>query len=187
MPESFDFNRFFALVRSGARDAFSSVRAQLPGERIYGYGLCSDDDAMTLYGIANSESALREALAANAEAVRKYADQADYFRFCLNEWRHSAESKGLQQANQMLQDRFDQVKQKSDLAWVAFRNQVFDTCILALESLVNEGFFGSAEERKNMFVHFALPDATFDALLTESARRLNPRDLAERYRRFLVG
>lgn len=186
MKYKFDFKRFETLVIEGAREAFAAAKQDHPEKKMYAFGLYSDDDAMTLVAIANSEEALAEKMSKRPpEEFIEYPTQADYYRLCLNEWNHDAKSAKIEEASAMLLERFDQVKGGSIWKWWRFRNKVFETCIRSLETLIAEGFFGTEADRQSMFIHFALPDTMDTKFLIQAARRLNPSELADRYRRMV--
>jgi len=172
--QRFDFDMFFALALEGTRAAFTSIRRAHPDETIYGYGLSSHDDATSLNASANSEEALLKKLAkVSPDEFERNPTQREYYRLCMNEWVYSESSDALDAANSLIYGWGEESDFGHGDAFLAHKNRVFDTSIRVLEALIEEGFFGTAEEREQLFIHFSLPDTFQTEVMIESARRLN--------------
>jgi hypothetical protein len=168
-----DFMLVRREIKEAARRAFSGVRSQHPDETFYAFALCSDDSAMTVCPVANTEAAYRRCVARYAS----YSPPVDahYLRWGTVEWAY--ESAG--------QEYFDQVQnlinvegryeERDPDGFVRFKGRVFASMILGLKDLDEEGAFGVGEERKEITLFCSVSDSGCAVWMEdESARRLNP-------------
>ena len=180
----------FASVRreigEAARRAFTLVRSKHPDERFYTFALCSDCDAQSVCGSANTEEGNRRCLEryayrrAEDEAIvakigMTFADYANYYRWNLPEWAyHATETREFRALDPLIGDA-DEIESADPEGFDAFRAQLYGSMILALKELDDEGFFGSGAPREAIVLFCDLvdpPEKYWFAL--ESAKILNP-------------
>ena len=153
-----------AEIRDGARSAFNALRAAHPGQTMNGFALMSDESAMTIVPMANSEQALAE------------DDGADDIRFNPGEWSFFEEGAYLDVAYRMILPYHRDIPNELDID--ALRQWVFGACAQALRQLVDEGLFGSPAERDAMMVQFHVADGDGDDDVVEA---LNTPAVLQRY------
>lgn len=133
-----------AEIRDGARNAFNAMRAAHPDQTLNGFALMSDDSAMTIVPMANSEQALAE------------DGGGDDVRFNPGEWSFFEEGAYLDVAYRMILPYHRDIPNEVDID--ALRQWVFGACAQALRDLADEGLFGSAAERDAVMVQFHVTD-----------------------------
>jgi hypothetical protein len=164
-------------IASAARQAFTEIRNDHPSERFYAFALYTDDSAMTVEPAANSE----EALESTAEDYDESPDTG-WLRWGTAEWAY--ESEGGDHFNDVydalnVENRYDK---KDPKAFGAFKQNLFETMILALKSLDDEGFFGTGKDREAVTLFCSVSDSDdAEDLEDQSAKRLNSKAV---YRRF---
>ena len=172
MPKSFDFDAFFFAMRDGCRAAFRGLRETFTDQHIYAYGISTTDDVSSVGCYVNTEEGL-------ARATSKDSSQDYYYRWCMNEWVYESSVSDLPEANRMLSEYYELETSPDELS--KHVGHVFDTCIRAMEALIEEGYFGSADQRQKLFIHIARPDSMEHSLELESTRRLNTPDVFARF------
>lgn len=145
-------------VREGARAAFDEIREAHPNEQMVHFALYTDELAMTLGAVADSE--------------RSFAEAGATGQRCWNceEWEYYGGDAGLDIAYRII------LAQHVGEASGSFQSTLFETCIRALADLQKQGSLtGGADE---MLVLFAVEGQVDE----DALRRLN----SERtYQRFL--
>jgi hypothetical protein len=133
-----------AEIRDGARNAFQAMRAAHPDQLMNGFALMSDESAMTIVPVANSEQALAE------------DGGDDYLRWAPQEWSFFEEGAYLDIAYRMILPYHRDIPNQVDID--ALRAWVFGACAEALRQLADEGAFGSGSERDAVSVVFCVAD-----------------------------
>lgn len=163
-PARFDFEQLRAEIREGARQAVAAVQAAHPGNTLCGFALVTDESAMTIGPMATSQEALAE------------AGGEDDFRFNPDEWPYDEGGEFLDIAYRLILPRHQDVPQ--DLSFEEFQEGVFETAVLALSDLAEEGVFGDEQTRDDFFLQLHVTDAD---PLVEAIERLNTPAMAARY------
>lgn len=164
-PASFDFDQLRTEIREGARQAFTACRAAHPDENINAFALISDDSAMTILPVANSE-----------EARQKKGAEED-FLWNAAEWSYQDGDEFLDVAYRMILPRCQDVP--FEIEFQDFRRDFIESCVKALEDLDHEGFFGTGVKRENVVVLFQIPDSNY---IDDAIRRLNTPAMYNRFR-----
>lgn len=133
-----------AEIRDGARNAFKAMRAAHPDQAMNGFALMSDESAMTIVPVANSEQALAE------------DGGDDGIRWTPQEWSFFEEGAYLDIAYRMILPYHRDIPNAVDID--ALRAWVFGACADALRQLADEGVFGSGAERDAVSVVFCVAD-----------------------------
>lgn len=132
---AFDFSLFSTQVEQAARSAFQELAAAHPAESLCAFALYSDDGAMTVCPSTNTRAHLESKLKA-------FPDDAAYYTFAPAEW--ALEAKGASVAVEelctALRTHVMGIEDDED-AFEAFRSDLAEACIAALERLRREGFF----------------------------------------------
>lgn len=181
-----DFDLLRQEIKDAARAAFGVVRRNHSDEQFYAFALYSDESAMTVCPAANTE----EGLARRAEEYGySKPQQLASLRWATGEWAYEFEgAEFFDRACALIngEDRYEGEADEDPLeeseAFVAFRTQVFEVIVLALEDLDAEGFFGAGDAREAITLFCTLSD--FDEagqIEADSARRLNPASVYERF------
>ncbi|NHZ64338.1 DUF4303 domain-containing protein [Massilia genomosp. 1] len=144
-----DLNRLDAAllaaeIRDGARKAFKAMRAAHPDQAMNGFALMSDESAMTIVPVANSEQALAD------------DGGGDDMRWAPQEWSFFEEGAYLDIAYRMILPYHRDIPNEVDID--ALRSWVFGACADALRQLADEGLFGSGAERDAVAVVFCVAD-----------------------------
>ncbi|NHZ37917.1 DUF4303 domain-containing protein [Massilia rubra] len=165
-----DLNRLDAAllaaeIRDGARNAFNAMRAAHPDHTMNGFALMSDESAMTIVPMANSEQALAD------------DGGADYIRFNPGEWSFFEEGAYLDVAYRMILPYHRDIPNEVDID--ALRHWVFGACAQALRMLAEEGLFGSPAERDAVMVQFQVTDGDGDDDVIDE---LNTATVVQRYK-----
>jgi hypothetical protein len=167
MTTNFDFKLFESLVKKGAKQAFNFVRANHPSEKLIGYGLYSDLDAMTICPSVNSESYLNEQVEDDPEYI-------DCYKWCTSEWAYEFEgSHFFDEAIEMLSF------QESEY----FREKIYECGVNVLKELDSEGFFDQANTRKDIVLCFEVFDIDDIDLEASWIEALNGSDALESFKK----
>lgn len=163
-PRHFDFATFTVEVREGARRAFAAVRRDHPERVINAFALLTDAGAMTIGPVAGT--------------VDLHADDEDSEDTVWNceDWDLFEGGAYLDVAYRMILTQHRGLP--SQIPFDVFRQRMFESCIVALEELVRDGFFGIDREREDVVLRFQVSD---DDDQPEAMRRLNVPALWERY------
>jgi hypothetical protein len=164
-PENFDFSQLTDEIREGARKAFTKIRDSHPNEIINAFALFSDDDAMTIVHVCNSDRA------------RLSKGDDDDFLWNPSEWSYDEGSEYLDIAYRLILTQHQDLP--SNINFDDFKAGFIESSITALEQLDNEGFFGSNLLRENTIVLFTISDSDY---IDDAVRRLNTPLIYERYR-----
>lgn len=166
-PNNFDFDQLSTEILEGARRAFSAIREAHPDQTMNAFALCSDDSAMTIVNVANSQ-----------EAFAKVDDEdKDDFLWNAAEWSFEEGGEFLDIAYRLILPYHRDIPYEIEFA--EFRNGVYECCIQALEQLDEEGFFGKSPARENVILLFQVIDSDEVKGATE---RLNTAENYQRYR-----
>lgn len=131
-------------IKEAAIKAFKSVREQEPELRFCGYGLYSDTDAITVCPAQNSCIHL-------VKMTDNDPDDKAYYRWSPGEWSH--ESKGIEFFNEISTYLRAQAKLiESTKEYEQFRSDVYQSCVLVLKELKEEGFFSDIDDNNGVIV-----------------------------------
>jgi hypothetical protein len=177
-----DFDQLRSDVADATRRAFADIRSRCAGERLYAFALYSDGSAMTICPAANTEEAYRLALEKSGASEPV---EVNYYRWAFPEWGVDTDTgaKAFKAISARIGDasRYDE---QAEEGFVRFKARVYATMVLALLDLVNEGFFGSGQEREQLTLLCSEPDSGCAVWLEdESARRLNSGKVYKRFRK----
>ena len=136
-------------IKEAAIEAFNSVRQEQPDINFCAYGLYSDTDAITICPAQNSCIHLNK-------MIENDPDDKEYYRWSPSEWSH--ESKGGESFNEISTYLRSEAKLiDSTNEYEQFKLDVYQSCVLALKSLKEEGFFSDMES--NGVVVFTVSDS----------------------------
>jgi predicted DNA-binding WGR domain protein len=194
VPGTCDFEALTLEIREGARRAFTAARQAHAAENVNAYSLGSDDGAMTIVPICNSEEALRRRVAeegydlddADLDEVDRKEAEAFFaeMRFASDEWAYFEGNEFLDLPYRRIITEWFDCDVDDEEAFVRFRDGLFESCVLALEQLDREGFFGSGPRREETVVIFEVSDTSLPSRVTDGwVRRLNPSSVFKRYKR----
>ncbi|MFB6992029.1 DUF4303 domain-containing protein [Streptomyces sp. NPDC056178] len=167
-----DFNILQREVRQAARDAFVELTEQYP-DQVCGYALYSDADAITICCAANTRDHLTRMQAHDP------AD-ADLYVWSPPEW--AFEGIAAQRFDEFctqLREYEWACRNRDDFDPDVLRNQVYETCVAALDSLAHGGFFGGPD--RESVVVFIVSDDEEPKRDRRWIQRLNPPHLARQY------
>jgi hypothetical protein len=120
-------------IESAAIAAFLQVRRDHPQQKFCGYALYSDPDAVTVCPSINSVENLHAKIADDP-------DEAIYYKWSPGEWDHEFE--GAEHFSALSTRLRAQAQGINDPArYQEFRNWVYETCVLAMQSLALRGCF----------------------------------------------
>ena len=167
-----DFPALEQDIRAAARTAFAELSARAAPEPLCAFALYSDDGAMTVCPAANTATHLQAAVAENPE----FGDDSE---FSTAEWKYEGE--GADAAFDAICGRLAQQVMALDEdgpAFADFRQGVFGACLRALQSLNDEGLFGSA------LLLFGVSDGDITAEDVALVKALNDGPTGERFERW---
>jgi hypothetical protein len=174
--QKFDFEKLQKELENAARQAFNMVRKKHSKEDLCAYALYSDEDAMSVSPAVNSSKHLKE-------MEKDDPSDADYYKWSPAEWAFEFEgAEYFENISLMLREHGS--KLKDDGISSKFKKGVFDTCVKALEALVSEGFFG--DRSNDIIVLFTVTDFNSPDQEIEWVRRLNPKNLAENFEKWIA-
>lgn len=150
---SFDFNQFSDKLIQATRAAFIEIFEKHHLEGICAFALYSDEGAMTVCPSTNTLTYL---------AGRSGAD-ADSYRFEPAEWKYEmvGADDRFDDLSQQLSEAVLAMEDDDEAVFLAFRSQVYETCIRVLETLKQENFFDNVAGRP-VFLTFSVSDSDYD-------------------------
>ncbi|MEU6015211.1 DUF4303 domain-containing protein [Streptomyces sp. NPDC047515] len=157
-----------AEVLRAARAAFKSIVGTQAEEDYCGFALYSDADAVTVCCSVNTRAHL-------ARAQAEDPDNSEYYLWSPAEW--ALEGIGHEHFAALCRRLFADGEE-----YVQRREAVYEACVTALESLVDDGVFGTGTEH---VVVFAVSDFEDPVREAEWIRRLNPPGQAGQFARWL--
>lgn len=171
---AFDFTALREQIVSACREAFAEVRRAYPDDSICAFALYSDDGAMTVCPAFDLASAL---------ALRLAKDDDPAYEFCPPEWK--LEGFGARDSfARICTTAREFVMQVQDDDFAAFRSELFETCLRALEQLRGEGALGGPEVLVLFAVSDCDPDPAEEILRVERLNGTSAR--AADYRRWVA-
>jgi hypothetical protein len=174
--QPFDFDSLRVEIQNAARQALQEVVAEYGTEAICGFSLYSDDGAMTVCPATNTLAHLRQ-------HQERTPEEADYYKFSPAEW--ALEGDGAVEAFNAICTKvrtYVMALDEDEDRFVAFRDQLFETCVTVLEELRKAGEF-QRFGIPQIPVVFAVSDSD-PQLVVECARmgRLNDPELVAEHR-----
>jgi hypothetical protein len=161
-------------IKEAAIEAFNSVRQEQPDINFCAYGLYSDTDAITICPAQNSCIHLNK-------MIENDPDDKEYYRWSPSEWSH--ESKGGESFNEIstyLRAKSKLIKSSDE--YDQFKFDVYQSCILALKSLKDEGFFCDMD--RNGVIVFTISDA-INSNEHEWIELLNSNDASQQFNEWI--
>jgi Domain of unknown function (DUF4303) len=177
-----DFDQLRREVAEATRRTFVAIRSRGAGNRLYAFALYSDGSAMTVCPAANTEEAYHLALEKSGASE---PEEVNYYRWAFPEWvaDTDTDAKAFKAVCAKISGAIRYDEQAAD-GFVRFKSRVYATMVLAPLDLVNEGFFGSGQEREQLTLLCSEPDSGCAVWLEdESAQRLNSSKVYERFRK----
>lgn len=174
----FDFAALQADLEAAAKLALVEMTAAHPEETLCGFALYSDSGAMTACIASNTLSHLQRHQAENPD------DQA-YYKFSPAEWHF--EGQGADRETQQICTRIREhvLDIEDSPGFDAFREQLYQTCVQALENLRNQGVF--AKFGADFLLVFSVSDDDPDpAVELANLSRLNSAATVEEFQAWLA-
>jgi hypothetical protein len=176
MADAFDFVSFGRQVEAAARSAFEELASLHPEGTLCAFALYSDDGGMTVCPSTNTRPHLERRLA-------RFPDEADFYTFSPPEW--SLEAKGAAPAFKdlcrQLRHHVRHLDEESD-DFAAFKRDLAECCIAALERLRREEFFVRAAKGPVLLAFQASPGDADPEVEGRMISRLNEASIVERHR-----
>lgn len=161
-------------IKEASIEAFNSVRHKEPEINFCAYGLYSDADAITICPAQNSCIHLNK-------MIENDPDDKEYYRWSPSEWSH--ESKGGESFKEIsLYLRANAELIKSSDEYDQFKFDVYQSCIFALKSLKEEGFFSDMD--RNGIIVFTISDA-INSNEREWIELLNNNDVSQQFNEWI--
>lgn len=169
--DEFNFAELRAAVKAAARRSFAIIRAKRADQILCGFGLLTDEDAMTIGAVANS----KEAIAANIDPMLR--DEATY---SVSAWAFHDGDAWFDTPYRMLIRQHRSIPFERPLPHATFKRKVFKAFVEALNELREDGFFADQGEQFALLVE--VTDASqIPGMLT----KLNKdREFVKGYRKF---
>lgn len=170
----FDFSLLIQEIKTAAMQAFAEMYERCREEQVIAFALYSDEGAMTVCPAVNTDTHLDGMITGEAE-------DALYFKYEPAEWKF--EGQGAEEAFGAICSKLrsfvltkDPSASHEDGRFEAFREELYETCIGALEELVRSGFFARLAGR-DIIVLFAVSDYEYETeWYMRMIRRLNADD-----------
>ncbi|CAN5899393.1 hypothetical protein BH11MYX2_BH11MYX2_11220 [soil metagenome] len=127
-PRPFDFASLQTRIVAASTKGFADLARLSPKDPVCSFALYSDDGAMTVCPSFDTTAKLAERLASSAGDLS--------YKFCPPEWAY--ESKGAdREFNRICDDvgTFVMKIEELEVEFSAFRDQLFETCLSALDEL----------------------------------------------------
>lgn len=160
-----DIDELAKIISDAARVSFSESRQKFGKDQLIGYSIISHDTADSCGPVVATKKGL---------GGYGYGPDTDYI-FMPVEWDQFDNGPSFDKVNAEIGTLYDAGDYEEDPDWHdKFRELVFEANVRALEILINEGFFGSEDERNNIFIIFCLSDSeTFETHVPGWVKRLN--------------
>jgi len=170
----FDFPLLKQEIKTAAMQAFAEMNETCREDRVIAFALYSDEGAMTVCPAVNTEAHLDGMVASDAEHTL-------YFKYEPAEWKF--EGQGAEVTFGAICEKLrsfvlteEPSASHGDGRFAAFRKELYETCIDALEELVHTGFFARATGR-DIIVLFAVSDYEYESeSYMRMIRRMNTDD-----------
>lgn len=161
------------IIAQAAKVSFTETRDKFGKDQIVGYSILSHDTADSCGPVAAT---------IKAQEAYDYGPDDD-FLFDPVEWDLFDNGPSFNQVNEEIAKLYDAGDYEEDPDWhEKFREFVFEANVKALESLVSDGFFGTNDERSNVFVVFSLSDSeTSETHVPHWVSRLNSDTINQNY------
>ncbi len=157
---AFDFAALQTRIVKASVKAFADLARLSPKDPVCSFALYSDDGAMTVCPAFDTRAKLATRLAKGAGHLSD--------KYCPPEWAY--EAKGADQAfNKICKDVRDFVM-KPETKFTAFRDQLFETCLRALDELRASGRF----DPTILFMFEVSDSDTSKTVQLARMKRLNP-------------
>ncbi|MEZ4529018.1 MAG: DUF4303 domain-containing protein [Desulfobacterales bacterium] len=161
------------LIKQAAKVSFSKSCEKHGKKNVIGFSILSHDTADSCGPVAATRAGLD-----NFE----YGTKND-FMFSPVEWDEFDDGPAFDKVNEEIGKLYDAGDYETDPDWHnKFREFIFEANVRGLELLIQEEFFGSDEQRNDIFIVFCLSDSeTFKTHEPSWVKRLNTSLVSERY------
>jgi hypothetical protein len=139
----FDFRELRAAVREAAKQCFNIVRAKHADQTLCGFGLLTDDDAMTIGPVVNS----KEAIAAKTDPLLR--DEATY---SVSAWAFTDGDEWFDTPYRLLIRQHRSIPFERRLLHAAFKRKAFKAFVTALDELRTQRFFSAQGDQFALLV-----------------------------------
>ncbi len=153
------------LIAQAARSSYSALRNKYGKDEIVAYAIFSHDTSDSCGPVIATRTGLEK---------YDYGSKNDFI-FSVAEWDEFDNGSSFDTVNDELEKLYEAGDYDEDPDWHdKFRELVFEANVKGLEILISEGFFGSEDERNDIFIVFSLSDSeTFDTHEPNWVKRLN--------------
>ncbi|WP_299873038.1 DUF4303 domain-containing protein [uncultured Cocleimonas sp.] len=161
------------LISKAAKVAFTEAHERYGEDQLIGYSIISHDTADSCFPVVATK---------NGCANYEYGSDS-YFLFTQVEWDGSCDNSVFYKVNEEIGKLYDLGDYEQDPDWHnKFREFVFESNVRGLELLIDEGFFGTEEERNKLFIAFSVSDSeTSETHLPNWVKRLNTESVNAKY------
>ncbi len=162
------------LIADAARRGFDHAHHSLKRDEILGYAIMSHDTADSCGVVVATTGGLNE--------FRHYGTD-DEFLYSAENWNYFISDSYFETVNEELLKLYEAGDYEVDPDWHdKFRKLVFNSCVLGLEVLIHDGYFGPLPQREGILVVLCISDS-FEMQKSAPAwfKRLNPPSVFNRY------
>jgi len=166
----FNIKKFKSELKSITKSTFQKCLKKVDTTEICGFGLYSDNSAMTISVSLNTRDHLEEMRVDDPE-------YATYFRWTMGEWKYELiNAEAYKELNEILQKTHFE---GTDVAFSAHRNKIYNCAVEVLAELKQEGIFTTMEE--DFVLMFAVSDFSEPELETSFVKKLNNEELTNEF------
>jgi hypothetical protein len=186
-----DFGHLRGAIKDAARSAFDGARAALSGERLYAFGLASDDGADIIWPAVNTEEGYERCVQryqTNESFMQDiaswgvpFSSYRDIFRWSIGEWAGLNAGKDyFSGVGAML--KAGEGNDEGPDGFAGYQGGVFAAMVLGLRDLDAAGYFGVGDDRERVTLLCSLVDSSSAVWMEEaSVRLLNSCAVFERF------
>ena len=159
-------------IAEALKTSFNGFRESLGENEIIGYGILSHDTADSCCPVVSTRAGIENFTLGSSED----------FLFSPVEWDKFDRGPSFDLVNREICRIYDEGDYSIDPNWhIEFREFVFEANVKALETLVDQGFFGTDQQRDSIFIVFTLSDSeVFNTHEPEWVIRLNTSKVVSR-------
>ena len=157
-------------VREAAKKAFSELRQAYPNDEFYYYVLWTTVVAHRPAPCACSKQGLERTFAQYLSDSSDETTPADLRWSEADSLYDCFVDEHFTDVAELFNDLGDPYERSDEL-----NHSIFESIVLAMSDLDNEGFFGEGTEREKVVINVTMPGDESEDELVERARRLNPK------------
>lgn len=179
-----DLDQLRSLYVDVARISFNEFRNESPKEDFYAFGLYSDDGAMTVVPVANTESSFdRHIRSCIQKAGSASAERRFYYRYTPDEWAYrgvpTVASLELQKASNLHDQLLNGIHEDE---FPEFKRLLFAMMTGVLKELDQSSFFGTGNTRQKItLLSWVSNSHDAEDLRRDSVEFLNPTGVCEQF------